>query len=207
MQRRDRMLELVHREFADLAAAGQIVVRQRGCPHQRRTRFVVVGVCDGNTASLAHRYEQSFGNALAQIALVLTGHVALERVHHDVNDAAAGLELGYRKGVFRVQERNERTNGLGGDALLDPGGDEIVGNNVRVRHLTASCRDGQNDTNREHFAALGMGAGGRILPRVVTGHKSNTNRLGRVDDTAAADSQNKVNLFRTAKLNALVNKG
>ena len=152
-------------------------------------------------------HEQRLCDALGELAVGLSGHIALHGVHHDVHNAAAGLELGDRKGVFGIEEGDDRADGLRGDALLDPGRHEVVGDDVRVGHLTAGRCDGQHRTDRENLVRFGMGAGRGILPRVVAGRKADANGLGRVDDAAAADGQDKVDLFLPAQRDALMDEG
>ena len=132
VQRGNRVLQLVYWEFARFAAAGQVVVGQRRSPHQRCPCLIVVGVLDGDAAGFAHRYHQRFGNALGQRAVAFAGQIAFERVHHNIDNAAAGLEFGNGEGVFRIEEGDERAHGFRCDTLLDPRGQQVVCDNIGV---------------------------------------------------------------------------
>ncbi len=63
-------------------------------PHEGRARLIIARVCDGAAACVAGRDEQTLRDAVGEVAFAALGRqIALERVHHDVHDAAAVWNL------------------------------------------------------------------------------------------------------------------
>ena len=198
------MLELVHREQARAAAAGIVVVRYAARPHQRGARFVVVRVFDCAAACVARRDQHTLCNAVGDVALAARrGQVTLERVHHNIHDATAGLELGHGKGVLRIEEADARAVGLAGDAALFLG--FFIGQHAGVTGLRAGGCERQHGCDRQGLVRRGAGRG--EFPRVASSSYAQTDGLGGVDDRAAADGEDKVDPLALAKLDAAARHG
>ena len=197
------MLKLMHREQALAAAAGVIVMRNAAGPHQGRTRLIIARIGDCPAAGIAHGNEQTFGNAVGNVAFAaFRREVTLERVHHDVHNAAAGLEFGHSIGVLRIKEADARTVGLARDTALLLG--LLVGEYAGVAAFRAGGCQRQHSADRQR--GIRLCAGGCKLPRIGFGGNAHGDGLRRVDYRAAADCQYKVDALSLCQCNALADK-
>ena len=124
-------------------------------------------------------------------------------MYHDVGAAAGCLVGRQRIGKFRVHNSEFTVAVVGRKATLEHA--VLVGDNAAVAHFAACCRDSQHSAERS--------AGGNlfflsiIIPNISGVSQAVANALGAVDNTAAADCENKINVLLTAKLYALLNHG
>ena len=202
-ERGQLMLKLMHREQALAAAAGVIVMRNAARPHQGSAGFVVARIGDCPAAGIAHGNEQTFGNTVGNVAFAaFRREVTLERVHHDVHNAAAGLEFGHGIGVLRIKEADARTVGLARDTALLLG--LLIGEYAGVAAFRAGGRQRQYSADRQ--GGIRLCAGRCKLPRISFGGNAHGDGLRRVDYRAAADCQHKVDALSLCQCNALANK-
>ena len=124
-------------------------------------------------------------------------------MYHDIS-AAAGCLVG-RQGIGKLRVHNSEfaVAVIGRKTALEHA--VLVGDNAAVAHFAACCRNSQHCAERS--------AGGNlfflsiIIPHISGVGKTVTNALGAVDNTAAADCENKINVFLTAQFYALFNHG
>ena len=112
-------------------------------------------------------------------------------MHHDVHDAAAGLELADGEGELRVQNGEERAVAGGVEAPFQP--IFLVGQDAGIAHLAAGSGEGEDCPDRKGFFRDPLFRG--ELPRVAVVVGAGCRRLGGVKDASAAYGKDQVDLF------------
>ena len=178
-------------------------MRQRTGPHDVGTGLVILGVLQGALGHDHNGTQQSLGNAVGQHHVSAVGEVALQGVGHDVHTAAGGLVGGQGVGQLGVQDGELGAGNVVVDGALLAG--LLLGDNAGVGHLAAGC--GQSD----HAGNGGAGSGDDLLaddvPHIAVIAQAVADGLAGVDDAAAANAQQEVNVLLLAQLDALIDLG
>ena len=183
------MAELVRGEVGCRAEAGQTVVGDTAAPHQLAHGLRVMAVAERRDAVGNHGAQKGFGERVRQLVAARGREVAVERVHHDIHDAARHLIRRERVREFRVHQRKAGTVQRGGEPTLDAG--LFIGQNSGVARLAACGGDRQNNSDRKNGGRRGCAL--PVFPDIVfRSSGAQSDGLRGVDDAAAADGQNEV---------------
>ena len=168
-------------------------------PHHLGSRLIVVRIFHKDLRVFDHGAHETFRDGVSDLHISAVCEVALHGVHQDIGATAGGLVRRESHCDLRVHDREYRA----GDivvvaALLES---LIVCDNGAVAHLTSGSCDGQDNTHRE---ACGCLADMLIeIPDIAIVCETVADGLRGVDNTAAADSQKKINALFLAELDSL----
>ncbi len=123
-------------------------------------------------------------------------------MHHDVGAAACGLIIRQSHGKIRVHDSELGTAEIGVIATLLHA--LFLGDNGRITHLAAGCRQSEDDADGE--AGLRLTLLRIEVPDIAFVGNAITHGLGRIDGTSAADGEDEVNAFLLAELDAFVDQ-
>ena len=197
----ENMLQMVAVPVLLSPDAHHVVVHDHAGPHDVGAGFIVVGILH-HTASLVHHGQHdAFEHAVGGLDILGRGEVALKGMGDDVGDAAGGLEGRQALGEDRVHDRELRADAVGLRGGLLEGllvGDDGVGGT-----LAAGSGDGQHHADGQGGL---RGLAGEEVPEVPVIGDAHGDGLGGVDDAAAADGQEEVDLLFAGKLDALIDK-
>ena len=123
-------------------------------------------------------------------------------MHENIHAAAGRLKGRQRHGQLRIHDGKGRTGHIRLEAALEAV--FLVGHNGRTAHLAARGGDGHNAANGQ--ACVRLAFAHVIIPHVPLVGCAVSNRLGRVDNAAAAHCQHKIHLFSARQFNALADQ-
>ena len=125
-------------------------------------------------------------------------------MHHDVRAAAHGLIVGQGHCEFRIHDGKFCAGDIISVSALDAG--LLIRDDRVVAHLGACCRDRQNNTYGK--ACRGFSLFHIKIPHItLLGIRDSVaDGLGGIDDTAAADSEDKVNAFLLAQFDPFIDQ-
>ena len=202
--RAERVAELVAREILAATELGEVAVRDAAAPHNLTHGVVAALVFDGDAGALHDVLEERLGDEVGELVAGEFREIAFQRVHEDVADASS--ELLFRHGIreLRVHERERRTVERRVDAALDA--HFLVRQHGAVARFAARRRERQNDGDRRCLRELCAAAPEipdvRLRIRDAVG-----DGLCRVDDGAAADSEDEVGAERDGLAHAVARMG
>ena len=184
--------ELVHGKVLPAPELGKTAVRHTAAPHELAHRIVVLAADEEAAHALHDDADQLLGNAVGEdVRLLDAREVAFHRVHHDVRRPRCNLLTRQSKGERGVHKGDDGTVQRCVQPALLPR--ILVREHRRVARLAARRGD------REH-RAKGHGLCELLLarpdvPDVGTGVcNAVCDRLCRINDAAAADGKNEVDI-------------
>ena len=183
------------------ADAHHVVVHDHTGPHDVGTGFIVVGILHHTAPLVHHGQHDAFQHAVGGLHVLGRGEVALKSVGNDIGDAAGGLEGGKALGEDRVHNGELRADAVGLRGGLLEGlliGDDGVGGT-----LAAGSGDGQHHADGQGGL---RGLAGEKVPEVPVVGDAHGDGLGGVDDAAAADGQEEVDLLLPRHGDAVINQ-
>ena len=149
-----------------------------------------MGVADGHAAAGDHSAEQRLRDGVGQF-VVQRIEIPVQRVHHDVGDAAGHLIHRQRIGQLRVHDGKFGAVQIRGQAALAPGGK--VGQHGGIAGLAARRGNREDDAHRQRRGRNALAA--PVFPDVHGGvGGADGNGLGGVNGGAAAHGQNEIRL-------------
>ena len=199
--RGENMLQMVAVPVLLPPDAHHVVVHDHAGPHDVGAGFIVVGILHHAAALVHHGQHNAFQHSVGGFHVLGRSEVALEGVGDDVGDAAGGLEGRQALGEDRVHDGELRADAVGLRGGLLEGllvGDDGVGGT-----LAAGRGNGQHHADGQGGL---RGLAGEEVPEVPVIGNTHGDGLGGVDDAAAADGQEEVDLFLPGKLDALIDK-
>ena len=196
------MLQPVRRPVLVAAAAGVALVAQHARPHDVGARVVVLGLGQHARRLGAHGLHQR------QVEVVGDGdgtqivEEALEQMREHVGDARRRLVLRQRERELGIQKRQLGALRIVAVAGLHP--QLVVADDGVLGGLAARRGDGEHHGDGKH---VGVGAlGDEQLPHILLDARAVGDRLGRVDDAAAAHGEDPVDALLLAQRNALAHQ-
>ena len=161
-------------------------------------------VTDGDARARDDVAQQSLGDGVRERVAADVREVALERVHEDVADTRDELLPRHGVGELRVHERERGTIERRVDAALDAG--LLVREHGGVARLAARRREREHGGDRRRARELRAPA--PEIPDVrLRVRDAVRDRLRRVDDGAAADSEDEVRTEAQRLAHALARVG
>ena len=198
------MADLVGAEVCHGAQAGETVVGEAAAPHELAHGVVVLLVFQGLPAVSYDRAQESGGDLVGHLISLGVGEIAVQRVHHDVHDAAGHLVAGKGIGELRVHDRKFHAVERRVDAGFAP--DLLVGENRGVAHLAAGGGDGEDDAHGKALRERGLFR--PDIPELcVRVGRAVGDAFGGVDDAAASDGQDKVSIEIQRLFHAFLGQG
>ena len=197
------MLHLMSGPIAMVAAAvGQAVMRQAAGPHDLGACVVIIRVLHYNQRIADHGLHQSLSNAVRNFHASTVVKVAFHGMHEDVH-AAAGCLIGWKRhGQLRVHNRKYGSAIVAAVTALYPA--ILIGDNGGLAHLASRCGNGQNCSDGK--AALGLTLKVIKIPHIAAIEHAVSNGFRRIDHTAAAHGEDKIDALTAGKFNALINQ-
>ena len=103
------MLDLMRSKGPVSAASSDIVMCQRGCPHQIRARLQILRILRQAASAVLHCLQQSFRQPISQRRLRVCGQITFHRVHHDIYGTGCRLILRHGQCILRIHKCYQRT--------------------------------------------------------------------------------------------------
>ena len=101
------MPQLVNRKVFLSAQTGQTIVRQGTGPHQFTHGFIIAGIGNSSTAVCNHCAQQRLGKCIRYL-IINRIKIAIQRMHHNVRNAAGYLIDRKGTGQFRIHNSKFR---------------------------------------------------------------------------------------------------
>ena len=124
-------------------------------------------------------------------------------MHHHIGHTCCRLIGRQGKGAARIHDGKLGTRHVVRISHLHVA--VLVGDDARFAHLAACGRDGEHAGDRE--VALRRGLAQVEIPDFAVIRDAAGDRLGRVDDGAAADGEDEIHALLAAQVDALVDEG
>ena len=180
------------------STSGQTLVREASCPHDLCAGGVVVRFPHKNTCVVDDSLHQRFTDAVCDLHSLDIDEITLHGVHEDIHTAALRLILRKAVGKLRVHQGKFRTAEIAfGSTSFQPA--ILIGDDRGIAHLTSGSCNGRDDADRK--------TGSRnfcleikipdICPWICN---AVPDRLGRVNNTSTADSENEIYVFFLTEL-------
>ena len=184
------------------AAAREPVYRERGRPHEVGAGGVIGGSDDRAPAVFDADFEQRFRDPVLDGGAMHVGKIAFEDMAHDVRNARRGLEAGNGEGVCGIEDGGDGFQKFALDRLFLV--ERHVGDDRVAVHLAARRRHGEDGEE-------GQGARYVVvfdhLPKVAFMVNARGDGFAAVDDRAAAQRHDRLDLVLLAKFDALFDRG
>ena len=205
---RELVLDAVARPVLRASDAADVVVRERARPHDVRAGGIVHRVAQDGRALGDDRAHEGFAEFVRHQHVARRREIALDDVGKDVHEAAGRLVGRKGEGELGVHHGEARTQPVAGDGALEVV--RLQADDAVARSLAAGGGEGEDDADGERggddrrlLAVLAEGEVAEVA--VVEGAEGDG--LRRVDDAAAADGEDEVDLLAADEIDALADEG
>ena len=184
------------------ANADEVVLRRLAAPHDLCPVVIVGGIGLDELHVLHHGLHHALCHTVAKLHKGRVGEIALHGMGNGVKGAGQGMIHGNRNGELGVHHRKHRTRQIGITAALESLGD--TGDHRAVARLATGAGNGEHCAHLQAGDRIGL-AQVEIHEVAVVDHAV-ADGLGRVNDAAAADAQDKRNVILPADVNAFIDQ-
>ena len=193
---------MLHRMYAPCRLASvcdKAVDRVASCPHQVRSRVIIIRLIKGSRTIFDARLQDSFRKALLYIRAFLMVEIVLEGMAHHVSSSGCSLLPGNCIGIGRIQHGHLRGHKrrTGSPFLIL----RHIGNDCECVHLRA-CR-GQSQDRIDRERSFDQRWIQNQIPGITVIDGTGCDNLGAVDRTSSANCKDHIDSLCPAHLHAL----